>query len=97
MPLRSTVSQKMAESGVLSTQEVPKSLLEIELGSNRRKEDLDFLPHLPLSFVWALCWVDDVRCKSLPNRVVIEIEDPRYKIAAIEIEAPRCKSLLMTW
>jgi hypothetical protein len=38
----------MAGSGALSTQEAPKSLPEIELVGNRRKEDVDFLPHLPL-------------------------------------------------
>jgi hypothetical protein len=37
----------MADSDVLSTQKAPKFLPEIELGSNRRKEDLDFLPYLP--------------------------------------------------
>jgi hypothetical protein len=36
----------MAESGGLSTQEAPKSLPEIELGGNRRKEDAGFLPYL---------------------------------------------------
>jgi hypothetical protein len=29
--------------------------------------------------------IEDLRCKSLLNRVVLEIEDPR------------CESLLMTW
>jgi hypothetical protein len=48
MPLCSDVSQRMAESDVLSTQKAPKSLPEIELGTNRRKEDLGFLPYLPL-------------------------------------------------
>jgi hypothetical protein len=32
----------MAESDVLSTQKAPKFLPEIELGTNRRKEDLGF-------------------------------------------------------
>ena len=32
--------------------------------------------------------------KSLPNDGVIEMEDPRCKIAAIEVEDPRCKNLL---
>ena len=32
--------------------------------------------------------------KSLLNDVVIEMEDPRCKIAAIEVEDPRCKNLL---
>jgi len=48
MPLCSAVSQRMAESGVLSTQEAPKSLPEIELGGKRRKLNLGFLPYLPL-------------------------------------------------
>ena len=46
MPLRSTVSLRIVGSGVLPTQEVTKSLPDIELAGNRRKEDLDFLPHL---------------------------------------------------
>jgi hypothetical protein len=50
MPLCSAVSQRMAESDVLSIQEGSKSLPEIELGSNRRKGDVDFRPHLPLAF-----------------------------------------------
>jgi hypothetical protein len=50
MPLSSTVSQGMAESGVPSTQKGSNSLPEIELGSNRRKGDVDFRPHLPLAF-----------------------------------------------
>jgi len=40
MPLCSAVPQRMANSGVLSTQEAPKSLPEIELGGKRRKEDV---------------------------------------------------------
>jgi len=40
MPLCSAVSQRMSESDVLSTQEAPKSLPEIDLGGNRRKEDV---------------------------------------------------------
>ena len=35
-----------------------------------------------------------IGCKRLPNDVVIEMEDPRCKIAAIEVEDPRCKNLL---
>src|ERR1035437_7794290 len=35
--------------------------------------------------------------KSLLNDVVIEMEDPRCKIAAIEVEDPRCKNLLVEW
>ena len=33
-------------------------------------------------------------CKRLPNGGVIEMEDPRYKTAAIEVEDLRCKNLL---
>jgi hypothetical protein len=33
----------------------------------------------------------------LPNGMVIEMEDPRCKIAALEAEDPRCKCLLMAW
>lgn len=40
----------MAERGVLSIQEAPKSRPEIERGGNRRKEDVDFRPHMPLAF-----------------------------------------------
>jgi len=36
--------------GVRTTQEQLKSLPEIELADNRRKEDVDFRPHLPLAF-----------------------------------------------
>ena len=32
--------------------------------------------------------------KSLPDGVVIEMEDPRCKIAAIEAEDPRCKGMV---
>ena len=35
-----------------------------------------------------------VGCNSLPNDVVIEMEDSRYKMAAIEAEDPRCGNLL---
>jgi hypothetical protein len=40
MPLCSTVSQGMAESGVLSTQKGSNSLPKVEPGDNRRKEDV---------------------------------------------------------
>jgi glyoxalase-like protein len=50
VPLRSVVSQRMVESGILSTQKGPKSLLEIGFDGNRRKEIMDFRPHLPLVF-----------------------------------------------
>jgi hypothetical protein len=50
VPLRSTVSRRMVESGILSVQEGSKSLLEIEFDYNQRKEIMDFRPHLPLAF-----------------------------------------------
>jgi hypothetical protein len=50
VPLRSTVSQRVVESGILSTQKGPKPLLEIEFDGNQRKEIVDFRPHLPLVF-----------------------------------------------
>jgi hypothetical protein len=50
VPLRSAVSQRMVESGILSTQKGPRSLLEIGFDGNRRKEIVDFRPHLPLVF-----------------------------------------------
>lgn len=48
--LRSTVSQKIVEAGILLTQEGRKSLLEIDFDGNRRKKIVDFRPHLPLVF-----------------------------------------------
>jgi hypothetical protein len=50
VPLRSAVAQRMVESGILSTQKGPRSLLEIGFDGNRRKETVDFRPHLPLVF-----------------------------------------------
>jgi hypothetical protein len=50
VPLRSAVSESMVESGILSTQKGPKSLLEIGFDGNRRREIVDFRPHLPLVF-----------------------------------------------
>ena len=49
-PLRSKVSQKVVENEILATRTGAKSLLEIEFDSNRRKEHVDFRPHLPLIF-----------------------------------------------
>lgn len=48
--LRSNASQKIIESGVLTTRTGPTSLLEIELDGHRRKERVDFRPHLPIIF-----------------------------------------------
>jgi hypothetical protein len=50
VPLRSDVSQRMVESGILSAQKGPRSLLEIGFDGNRRKEIVDFRPRLPLVF-----------------------------------------------
>jgi hypothetical protein len=50
VPLRSNVSQKIVESGILATRTGATSLLEIEFDGNRRKEHMDFRPHLPLVF-----------------------------------------------
>jgi hypothetical protein len=49
-PLRSEVSQKIVESGILATQTGATSLLEIEFDGNRRKEHMDFRPELPVIF-----------------------------------------------
>ena len=48
VPLRSPVAQRIVESGVLSARMGATSLLEIEFDCNRRKEHVDFRPHLPL-------------------------------------------------
>ena len=50
VPLRSNVSQKIVESGILATRMGATSLLEIEFDGNRRKEHMDFRPHLPFVF-----------------------------------------------
>jgi hypothetical protein len=50
VPLQSTVSHRLVESGILSTQRGPQSLLEIGFDGSRRKEVVDFSPHLPLVF-----------------------------------------------
>jgi hypothetical protein len=50
VPLRSTVSQRLVETGILSTQRGPESLLEIGFDGNRRKQTVDFRPGLPLVF-----------------------------------------------
>jgi len=50
VPLRSPVAQRIVESGVLSSRRGVTSLLEVEFDRNRRKERVDFRPHLPLVF-----------------------------------------------
>jgi hypothetical protein len=47
---RSNASQKIIESGVLATRTGATSLLEIEFDGHRRKERVDFRPHLPVIF-----------------------------------------------
>lgn len=50
VPLRSKVSKEIVGSGILTTQTGAKSLIEIEFDGNRRKEYMDFRPHLPVIF-----------------------------------------------
>jgi hypothetical protein len=50
VPLLSTASQRIVDSGILSTQEGSKSLIEIEFDHYRRREIVDFRPHLPFVF-----------------------------------------------
>jgi hypothetical protein len=50
VPIRSPVAQRIVESGILSTRTGVTSLLEIEFDGSRRKEHLDFRPHLPFIF-----------------------------------------------
>jgi hypothetical protein len=48
--LRSPASERIVEAGILKTRRGQESLLEIEFDGNRRKERVDFRPHLPLIF-----------------------------------------------
>jgi len=50
VPLRSTASQRMVESKILSSREGAKPLLEIEFDGKRRNHVADFRPHLPIVF-----------------------------------------------
>src|SRR5215469_13456371 len=50
MPLRSDVSRRIIESGVLETRMGAASLLEIEFDGQQRKKHVDFRPHLPVIF-----------------------------------------------
>ncbi len=50
VPLRSPVAQRILESGIVSTRAGATSLLEIEFDGSRRKEHVDFRPHLPFIF-----------------------------------------------
>ena len=49
-PLPSVAAQGLVESGILSTQRGPESLLEIGFDGSRRNEIVDFRPRLPLVF-----------------------------------------------
>jgi hypothetical protein len=42
----------MVENGILSSQDGPINILEIEFDSNGRKESMDFRPHLPVVFIF---------------------------------------------
>jgi hypothetical protein len=50
IPLRSVVSQKVLESGILVARDGTDALLQIELDGNRRGEIIDLRPELPLVF-----------------------------------------------
>jgi hypothetical protein len=50
VPLRSNVSKKIVDSGILATRTGATSLLEIEFDGNLRKQYMDFRPHLPFVF-----------------------------------------------
>jgi hypothetical protein len=50
VPLHSLVSRKVIESGILAVRTGPTPLLEIEFDGKRRKEHMDFRPHLPFVF-----------------------------------------------
>jgi hypothetical protein len=50
VPLRSSASQKIIESGILRVLTGATSLLEIEFDGMRRNEHVDFRPDLPLIF-----------------------------------------------
>ena len=49
-PLRSTVAQRIIESGILSNRVGEEPLLEIEFDDKRRKQTVDFRPQLPIKF-----------------------------------------------
>jgi hypothetical protein len=50
VPLRSEVSKKLVKNGILAARTGAAHLLEIEFDGNRRKERVDFRPHLPFVF-----------------------------------------------
>ena len=47
---RSSAARIVLESGILSSREGPEHLLEVEFDNNRRKQTVDYRPHLPLVF-----------------------------------------------
>jgi hypothetical protein len=49
-PLTSSVSQRVIQSGVLSTRTGSEPLLEVHFDGDRRKETVDFRPLLPIVF-----------------------------------------------
>ena len=49
-PLRSTVAQRIIESGILSNRVREQPFLEIEFDGKRRNQTVDFRPQLPLQF-----------------------------------------------
>jgi len=50
IPLRSAVSQKVLDSGILATRTGSAPLLEIEFDGRPRNQRIDFRPHLPVVF-----------------------------------------------
>ena len=50
VPLRSSLSEKIVKSGILTTRTGVTPLLEIEFDSQRQRKRVDFRPHLPLVF-----------------------------------------------
>ena len=50
VPLRSTVAQRIIESGILSNRVGEEPFLEIEFDGKRRNQTVDFRPQLPLQF-----------------------------------------------
>lgn len=50
VPFRSNAAGRIVESGILRTRAGARSLLEIEFDGNRRKERVDFRPHMPVVF-----------------------------------------------
>ena len=50
IPLQSRASQAVIEAGILAARAGSTPLLEIEFDGMRRKEDVDFRPHLPFIF-----------------------------------------------